>query len=129
MDVRNEARIARRAPLAGALGLALLALAAPAQVSPCGDADGSAQVTATDALLALASSVGVASPCDGNCNCDVDGSRALTATDALMILRASIGLEEIGCIVVDECFQDEDCDPGFYCGGDPVWDCDAACVP
>jgi hypothetical protein len=56
----------------------------------CGDASGDLQVTAIDAQISLAASVGLAT-CE-LCNCDVDGSATITASDALRILNKSVGL-------------------------------------
>ncbi|HYC00797.1 MAG TPA: hypothetical protein VEC57_16815 [Candidatus Limnocylindrales bacterium] len=50
---------------------------------------GGVSPTASDALAALASAVGVRA-CDP-CNCDADGNGSVTATDALLILRAAVG--------------------------------------
>jgi hypothetical protein len=55
----------------------------------CGDGTGDGNITASDALLALAASVGT-SACD-LCLCDVDQSGAVAASDALRILNAAVG--------------------------------------
>lgn len=64
--------------------------AAPAA---CGDATGDNSVTASDALFALATSVG-AQTCEA-CRCDVDGNGTVTASDALRILAAAVGQDVI----------------------------------
>jgi hypothetical protein len=57
----------------------------------CGDPfDTGSGVNATDALVVLKASVGLAE-CDP-CLCDVDGSSLVVATDALAILHAAVGL-------------------------------------
>jgi hypothetical protein len=56
----------------------------------CGDPNGNGVTTATEALLALQTSVGGAS-CP-LCACDVDNSGDITATDALRMLFASVGI-------------------------------------
>jgi len=55
----------------------------------CGDANGSQDINATDALVALRTGVGTAM-CDV-CLCDVDRSGAVVATDALLILQSGVG--------------------------------------
>lgn len=95
----------------------------------CGDANGDSAITVLDALVVLRSAVGVPTTCDGNCECDVDFDRELTVNDALETLRWAVGVESGGCGFQDRCFYDEDCEPGFSCGTDPEWSCDAACVP
>jgi hypothetical protein len=55
----------------------------------CGDADMNGSLTATDALIALATAVG-GGTCDP-CLCDVLNSDGVTATDALAILAAAVG--------------------------------------
>ena len=56
----------------------------------CGDADGSGDLAATDALIALNTAVGLGT-CE-LCVCDVDSSSSVTATDAQRILRSAVGL-------------------------------------
>jgi hypothetical protein len=61
----------------------------------CGDANESgnsspADITASDALLALRSAVGLV-VCE-RCRCDVDASGVVTATDALNLLRYAVGI-------------------------------------
>jgi hypothetical protein len=55
----------------------------------CGDPTGDGQVTATDALLALNASVGLAS-C-ALCLCDVNDDGVVSATDSLMLLNVAVG--------------------------------------
>jgi hypothetical protein len=55
----------------------------------CGDADGNGSITSTDALFALATSVG-SRDCSASI-CDVDASGSVTSTDALRILRSAVG--------------------------------------
>jgi len=55
----------------------------------CGDGTMDESVTASDALLALAASVGT-SQC-ALCRCDVDDSGSIAASDALRILSAAVG--------------------------------------
>lgn len=55
----------------------------------CGDANGDARITVTDALMALRTAIG-----DGNCPlsiCDYNGDGKLLSSDALAILRVSVG--------------------------------------
>lgn len=59
-------------------------------VSVCGDADDDEAVTATDALIALSSAVGLAD-CSPS-RCDVDDDGAVSASDALAILNAAVGI-------------------------------------
>jgi len=94
----------------------------------CGDLNGELGVTASDALIVLRGTVGSNATCDGNCNCDLDCSKSITATDALIVLRWAVGGEGGGCCTADECFNDTDCEPGFYCGDSVKW-CDAVCRP
>lgn len=54
----------------------------------CGDTNFDGLITASDALRALATSVGSTS-C-ASCLCDVNGSGKVTSADALMILRTSV---------------------------------------
>jgi hypothetical protein len=56
----------------------------------CGDGNDDGNVTATDALFALNTSVGSGS-C-AICRCDVDSSGGVTATDALRLLNAAVGV-------------------------------------
>lgn len=56
----------------------------------CGDANSTSSISATDAQLALRTSVGTASCLD--CVCDVNGIGGVTATDALAILKVSVQL-------------------------------------
>ena len=56
----------------------------------CGDGNDDGGVTATDALLALNTSVGAQS-CQA-CRCDVNGAGGITATDALIILNAAVSV-------------------------------------
>jgi len=57
----------------------------------CADADGSAAVNASDALLLLLVAVGLES-CDP-CVCNVDSSPGpIAASDALRVLKAAVGL-------------------------------------
>ena len=50
--------------------------------------------------------------------------------DALQTLKAAVlNNRYYGCGFQDGCFYDEDCETGYYCGIDPEWNCDAACVP
>ena len=58
--------------------------------STCADANADQQISASDALVALQSSVGSTS-CE-RCRCDIDGTAGVTATDALQILRIAVGL-------------------------------------
>jgi len=64
--------------------------AAPA--ATCGDPGGDGQISASDALVALRSSLG-SSACE-LCVCDVNQSGGITASDALQILRVAVGLAE-----------------------------------
>jgi hypothetical protein len=60
-------------------------------VPPCGDADYNTGVDATDALIALRTSVGL-STCDPvPTSCDTNGNGAVTVVDALAILRVATG--------------------------------------
>jgi hypothetical protein len=59
----------------------------------CGDANFDLHLTATDALLALKTSVG-AETCL-LCVCDTNNSTANTATDALAILKKSVGIDTV----------------------------------
>ncbi len=60
-------------------------------VPPCGDADYNTAVDATDALIALSTSVGL-STCDPvPTSCDANGNGAVTVVDALAILRVATG--------------------------------------
>ena len=69
-------------------------------IDPCGDANGSETLTATDALFALRSAVG-SSTCQ-TCICDANGSGGVTATDALRILSRAVGLDvELLCPTCD----------------------------
>ncbi len=56
----------------------------------CGDGTDDGSVTATDALLALSTSVGIGA-C-ALCRCDVDASGGVTASDALRVLNAAVGV-------------------------------------
>jgi bacterioferritin-associated ferredoxin len=56
----------------------------------CGDANADSSISASDALAALRSAVGVSSGC-GSCACDVNSSSSITASDALTILRLAVG--------------------------------------
>jgi hypothetical protein len=56
--------------------------------TPCGDADQSGTIVATDALIALKTAVGSASCFETQCDSTGDG--ATTATDALGILNAAV---------------------------------------
>jgi hypothetical protein len=56
----------------------------------CGDGTDDGDVTASDALLALRTAVGVLA-CE-LCRCDVDGSGGVAASDALRILNAAVGV-------------------------------------
>jgi hypothetical protein len=117
-------RILLAFPLAVALSVPYVASA------DCGDANENGSVTVLDALLVLQSSVGTSTSCDGRCDCDLDGDRELDVSDALATLRIGVGSQHGGCgTFYDWCFYDDDCEAGFYCGTDPDWDCDAACVP
>ncbi|HYC56545.1 MAG TPA: LamG-like jellyroll fold domain-containing protein [Candidatus Binatia bacterium] len=55
----------------------------------CGDANGSSDLSATDALFTLRSAVGTSS-CE-LCVCDANGSGGVTATDSLLILKKGVG--------------------------------------
>lgn len=60
-------------------------------VPPCGDADYNTGVDATDALIALRTSVGL-STCDPvPTSCDTNGNGTVTVVDALAILRFATG--------------------------------------
>lgn len=62
----------------------------------CGNVDGSATITASDALAVLGAAVG-SRTCDP-CICDVDASGGITASDALNTLRKAVGLPaELAC--------------------------------
>jgi len=99
-------------------------------IALCGDANRDGKVVSSDALAVLQSAVGLDSACHANCDCDVDGNRFLTSSDALRVLRGAVTGHVAGCDSFgDGCFKDSDCDPGYYCGADPDWTCDAACVP
>jgi hypothetical protein len=65
----------------------------------CGDADANGRVTATDALVALQTGIGLAT-CALD-RCDIDGSATITATDALRILTAAVedGPPSLACAV------------------------------
>jgi hypothetical protein len=56
--------------------------------TPCGDADQSGTIVATDALIALRTAVGTASCFETAC--DTSGDGRTTATDALAILNAAV---------------------------------------
>ncbi len=63
----------------------------------CGDGNDDGDVTATDALLALNTSVG--SGACAACRCDVDASGGVTATDALRMLNAAVGVPvSLNCV-------------------------------
>jgi hypothetical protein len=63
----------------------------------CGDANGDGTISASDALAALRTAVGINSGC-GSCACDVNNSASITASDALTILRVSVGQAlTLGC--------------------------------
>ena len=63
----------------------------------CGDGNVDGNVTATDALFALNTSVG-AGACQA-CRCDVDATGSVTATDALRILNAAVGVPvSLNCV-------------------------------
>jgi hypothetical protein len=63
----------------------------------CGDGNDDGNVTATDALFALNTSVGAGS-CP-LCRCDVDSSGGVTATDALRLLNAAVGVPvSLNCV-------------------------------
>jgi hypothetical protein len=59
-------------------------------VNACADGNYSGTTTASDALIALTTSIGL-SGCP-LCACDVDGGGSVTATDALAILTTAVGL-------------------------------------
>ena len=63
----------------------------PVARTTCGDAQGSASITASDALFALKSAVG--SETCALCLCDANGSGTITASDALRILKKAVGEE------------------------------------
>jgi len=91
---RGTSKPGRAAGLA--IGLALAMWAAPGAAAAgtvatgCGDADASGgMVTATDALIVLRASIGLAQ-CE-ECVCDVDANLRVSATDALAILAAAVG--------------------------------------
>jgi len=70
--------------------------AGPAPQTTCGDAVGSASITAADALIALRTAVGTAT-CK-LCLCDANGSGGVTAADALLILKRAVALPvELHC--------------------------------
>lgn len=56
----------------------------------CGDATGDGEISVSDALFALNTSVDLAQ-CE-LCMCDVDDSETITVTDALTLLNVSVGL-------------------------------------
>ncbi|TFH19981.1 MAG: hypothetical protein E4H03_12980 [Myxococcales bacterium] len=65
----------------------------------CGDPDDSTASSATDALIALRTAVGIGS-CDA-CVCDVDSSGGLTpvsASDALQLLRVATGASDVSFV-------------------------------
>jgi hypothetical protein len=73
------------------LDLALLEDTGYPSVFPCGDANQDGNRTATDALIALNTAVGL-----GACietSCDVNSTGTTTSTDALIILNVSVGLD------------------------------------
>jgi hypothetical protein len=73
------------------LDLALLEDTGYPNVFDCGDANQDGGRTATDALIALNTAVGL-----GSCietSCDVNGTGNTTSTDALIILNVSVGLD------------------------------------
>ena len=108
----------------------LLALFTPLAASAdCGDINDDQVVTATDALIVLNGAVGLDDTCDHNCDCDLDCTRSIGATDAFSVLRWAVLGDVGGCCVGDYCFNDEDCEDGYYCGTSPTWSCDAMCVP
>ena len=80
------------------LALTALPFAAPfarAARAP-GDLDGSGDVTAADARLALRAAVGLDLLLDDALRCaDVDHDNQITAADARLILRAAVGLETL----------------------------------
>jgi hypothetical protein len=107
----------------------LLSLFTPlAAAANCGDLNDDLVVTATDALVVLNGAVGLDNTCDGNCDCDLDCTRSISATDAFSVLRWAVFGDVGGCCVADYCFNDEDCEVGYYCGTSPTWSCDAMCV-
>lgn len=123
-------RPANVAVLAVFLGLALVGAAPRLADAYCGDANDDKEISAADALIVLRSAIGIGDACVANCECDVDFDREITANDALQTLKAAVSHDRyFGCGFQDECFDDADCSPGYVCGTDPAWDCDAACVP
>lgn len=68
-----------------------------------GDVDGSGDISASDARLALRASVGLETlDASKRKVADVDGSGDITASDARLILRASVGLETLAPPEFDE---------------------------
>jgi hypothetical protein len=65
-------------------------------LATCGDADAGGEITARDALLALAAATGTRACPPARCDADADGE--VSAADALAILRAAVGLDaELSC--------------------------------
>jgi hypothetical protein len=58
----------------------------------CGDANTDGNITATDALVALRTSIAL-EQCP-TCICDANGNAAINATDALVLLRVAVGLPD-----------------------------------
>ncbi|MGI6264271.1 MAG: glycoside hydrolase family 3 C-terminal domain-containing protein [Acutalibacteraceae bacterium] len=80
--------------------------AAPAAAGLAGDVDGSGEVTAADALMALQAATGkITLTADELARADVDGKQGVSAADALMILQAATGkivLEPAGSGAADQ---------------------------
>ena len=73
------------------LDLALLEDTGYPSLFQCGDANQDGQRTATDALLALNTSVGLATCIETLC--DANSSGTTTSTDSLILLNLSVGLD------------------------------------
>lgn len=66
----------------------------------CGDIDGNGRITASDALAALRTAIGLAT-CE-LCNCDINGNGVVGATDAFAILNVAVGNNvELQCAACD----------------------------
>jgi hypothetical protein len=109
------------------LSLAIVLIPISVLAQECGDADGSGDVTATDALKVLR--VAVQQDSGENCVlprncweagdggiCDVNDDDQTTATDALGVLRNAVGIEDsvLVCCTVDPC-EDVNCPGGQAC--------------
>lgn len=89
MEKRGMRLLAVTVGLWTALGTALGAGAAHAQL--CGDADGNGNVSVTDGVQALRAAASLPSSCTAG-RCDVDGNGSISVTDGVNVLRKAAGL-------------------------------------